>query len=236
MKLEKKTGSSGREQRRWYEDACGTALALEFVGERWSLLVMRELMLGPRRFSELRADLTGISANVLTQRLEGLERSGIVRRRKLPPPASVQVYELTEWGLEAEPIFQALGRWAVRSPLHDPMRPLSAVSAMLSLRTMLRPDRKPLAMTVAFRFPGSAFVGRLTPDGLEIERGETDEADVTFDTDTTTFVTLVYGKRPFEQAEEEARLRLEGDRRLARRFVECFALPDKLAGRPEAQG
>ena len=123
MKLAKETTSPKLPRDRWYDDACGTALALEFVGERWSLLVMRELMLGPRRFSELKADLTGISANVLSQRLAGLERSGIVRRRKLPPPASVQVYELTDWGLEAEPIFQAMGRWAVRSPLHDPMRP-----------------------------------------------------------------------------------------------------------------
>ena len=177
MKLEKKTTASGRGPKRWYEDACGTALALEFVGERWALLVIRELMLGPRRFSDLRGDLSGISANVLTQRLEGLERSGIVRRRKLPPPASAQVYELTEWGLEAEPIFQTLGRWAVRSPLHDPMRPLSAVSAMLSLRTMLRPDRNPLSMTLAFRFPGNAFIGRLTPQGLEIERGEAEDAE-----------------------------------------------------------
>ena len=230
MKLDKISKSERPVPRRWYDDACGTALALEFVGERWSLLVMRELMLGPRRFSELRADLTGISANVLTQRLVGLEQSGIVRRRKLPPPAGVQVYELTDWGLEAEPIFQTLGRWAVRSPLHDPMRPLSAVSAMLSLRTMIRLDRKPLSMTLAFRFSGNAFIGRLTPEGLEIERGETEEADVTFDTDTTTFVTLVYGKRPLKQAEDEGRLRLEGDRRLARRFVDCFALPPKLTG------
>ena len=196
MKLEKVSGERESGARRWYDDACGTALALEFVGERWSLLVMRELMLGPRRFSELRADLTGISANVLSQRLAGLERSGIVRRRKLPPPASVQVYELTDWGLEAEPIFQAMGRWAVRSPLHDPMRPLSAVSAMLSLRTMLRPDREPVTMTVAFRFPGNAFVGRLSPEGLEIERGDIEGADVSFDTDTTTFVNQAYCKRP----------------------------------------
>lgn len=234
MKLEKISESEEPVPRRWYDDACGTALALEFVGERWSLLVMRELMLGPRRFSEIKADLTGISANVLTQRLAGLERSGIVRRRMLPAPASAQVYELTEWGLEAEPIFQTLGRWAVRSPMHDPMRPLSAVSAMLSLRTMIRPDRKPLSMTLAFRFPGNAFIGRLTPEGLEIERGETDEADVTFDTDTTTFVTLVYGKRSFKDAEEAGRLRLEGDRRMARRFVGCFALPDKVTGRAGA--
>lgn len=229
MKLEKKTAPAVRGPKRWYDDACGTALALEFVGERWALLVIRELMLGPRRFSDLRADLPGVSANVLTQRLEGLERSGIVRRRKLPPPASVQVYELTPWGLEAEPIFQAMGRWALRSPRHDPMLPLSPVAAMLSLRTMLRPDRAPVSMTLAFRMDDNDFVGRLTSEGLEIARGEADDADVMFDTDPTTFVTLVYGKRPLEPAIAEGRLRLEGDPGLAARFIDCFALPPKLA-------
>ncbi|MEB2318407.1 MAG: helix-turn-helix domain-containing protein [Pseudomonadota bacterium] len=230
MELQKLTKEDDPGGRRRYEDACGTALALEFIGERWSLLVIRELMLGPRRFSDLRADLHGISANVLTQRLEGLERSGILRRRKLPPPAGVQVYELTPWGYEIEPIFQTMGRWALRSPRHDPMLPLSPVSAMLSLRTMIRPDREPVSMTLAFRFPDAAFVGRLTPEDLEIERGEADAADVAFDTDTTTFVTLVYGKRPLESAQAEGRLRLAGDRGLARRFIDCFALPPKLGG------
>src|SRR5688572_33342600 len=97
---------------------------------------MRELMFGPRRFSGLRRDLPGISANVLTQRLTELEERGLVRRRKLPPPAATQVYEATEWGLEAEPIIQVLGRWAARSPLHDPTMPISATSIMLSLKTM----------------------------------------------------------------------------------------------------
>src|SRR5881628_1732882 len=97
---------------RRYHDACGTAHALDLIGERWALLVMRELMLGPKRFSDLKGDLPGISANVLTQRLEGLETTGLVRRRRLPPPAAAQVYELTDWGYEAEPIVQELGRWA----------------------------------------------------------------------------------------------------------------------------
>src|SRR3954468_10425915 len=123
--------------RRTYEDACGAAHALDLVGERWALLVMRELMLGPKRFSDLRASLPGISANVLTQRLEGLEIAGVLVRRKLPPPASAQVYELTQWGYESEPIFQALGRWAARSPTHDPTLPFGAVSLMMSLRTMI---------------------------------------------------------------------------------------------------
>src|SRR3954469_9371778 len=108
MKLEKLTEAA----RRSYDDACGAAHALDLVGERWALLVMRELMLGPKRFPDLRADLPGTSPNVLPQRLEGLEAAGVLVRRKLPPPASVQVYELTPWGYESEPIFQTLGRWA----------------------------------------------------------------------------------------------------------------------------
>ena len=107
---------------------------MDIIGERWALPVMRELMLGPRRFGELKASLRGISANVLTQRLEGLEATGVLKRSRLPPPASVQVYELTPWGYEAGPIFQAMGRWAVKSPTHDPTRPFSAVSLMLSFR------------------------------------------------------------------------------------------------------
>jgi len=231
MKLEKVTGTNGKlddtPPKRWYDDACGTALALEFFGERWSLLIMRELMLGPRRFGELKANLAGISANVLTQRLESLERSKIVARSRLPPPANAPVYGLTPWGYEAEPIFQTMGRWATRSPLHDPTLPLSPVSAMLSLRTMIATNRPPLAMTIGFCFPTDAFVGRLDADELHIERGTADAVDASFATDPTTFVTLVYGKRPFEDAEREGSLSLTGDRDLARRFVELFALPPR---------
>lgn len=228
MKLEKVTKEQKMAEKRWYADACGTALALEFLGERWSMLIVRELMLGPRRFGELKADLMGISANVLTQRLESLERAEILVRRKLPPPANVQVYELTQWGYESEPIFQTMGRWATRSPLHDPTLPLSPVSAMLSLRTMIKPDRPDLKMTIGFRFPGASFVGKLDKHDLAIERGETDGADVVFETDPTRFVSLVYGKWPFAESEAEGRLRLTGDRELAHRFVDLFALPEKI--------
>ena len=149
MKLEKVTSLHGRR----YEDACGTALGLEILGERWALLVVRELMLGPKRFGDLRASLPGLSANVLTQRLEGLEAAGVLVRRKLPPPASVQVYELTPWGYEAEPIIQAMGRWAARSPDHDATLPLSPVGLMLSFRTMFDAAEAGGARTVlGFRF------------------------------------------------------------------------------------
>src|SRR5437762_13284154 len=114
MKLVKVTKLRQNEEKRRYDDACGLAHALELLGERWAMLVLRELAYGPRRFSELKADLPGISANVLTQRLAELEARNLARRTKLPPPASVQVYEATEWGLEAVPPNAALGRWAAR--------------------------------------------------------------------------------------------------------------------------
>src|SRR5919112_6180673 len=112
MQLEKITKSRQSEEKRRYDDACGLAHALELLGERWAMLVLRELAYGPRRFSELKSDLQGISANVLTQRLTELEARGLVKKVRLPPPASVQVYEATEWGLEAVPTIASLGKWA----------------------------------------------------------------------------------------------------------------------------
>jgi DNA-binding HxlR family transcriptional regulator len=230
MKLEKVTQDGKITEKRWYDDACGTALALEFLGERWSLLIMRELMFGARRFGEIKANLPGISANVLTQRLEGLERAGILAKRKLPSHASVQVYELTPWGAMTEPIFQEMGRWAVRSRRHDPTLFLSPSSAMLSLRTMIDPEKaRSERMTLGFRFPTDTFVGELADGELVIRRGETDAANVTFVTDTTTFVATIYGKVPFIQSEAAGLLRLEGDREAAARFVDLFALPEKIA-------
>src|SRR4026208_208876 len=98
MSLQKLTEHRQKEDKRRYDDACGLAHALDLIGERWGMLVLRELAYGPRRFSELKADLPGISAHVLTQSPAELERRGIVRKTKLPPPASVQVYEATDWG------------------------------------------------------------------------------------------------------------------------------------------
>src|SRR4051812_45355716 len=159
MKSEKKSDRSLARSRH-YEDACAAAHALDLVGDRWALLVMRELLLGPRRFSDLRASLPGISANVLAQRLEELEAAAVLRRRKLPPPAPSQVYELTDWGLESEPIFQALGRWAAHSPLHDPTLPISAVFFLLSLLTMLDPARAAgIDARIGFRMGEESYLG-----------------------------------------------------------------------------
>jgi DNA-binding HxlR family transcriptional regulator len=215
------------ERRRIYDDACGTAHALELIGDRWTLLVLRELMLGGRRFSQLRADLPRLSANTLTQRLGALEQRGLVRRRTLPPPASVQIYEATQWGLEAEPVIQALGRWAARSTLHDPTLPISGVSILLSFRTMIDAKRaRKVDAKVGFVFGKDRYVARLRKGRITIAQGAVEACDVIISARPETLAAVVYGGAPLEL------LGLSGDIELARLFVTLFVLPPKV----DAQG
>ena len=229
MKLRKETEPSDTRHGRWYEDACGTAFAMELVGERWSLLVMRELMLGPRRFSKLRAALNGISAKVLTERLESLERAGAVIKRTLPPPANVQVYELTEWGYLAEPAIQELGRWAATSPLHDPTLPLSPVSLMLSFRTMVDKVRaREFDATIGFEVAGESYLAELKDGQLPIRRADIADAQVIFRAPAAPLLAAVfYGKVPPEALADQG-VRIDGDRALADRFIDLFHLPAKV--------
>lgn len=229
MKLEKIT------EKRWYDDACGTALAMELVGERWSLLIVRELMFGPRRFNELRGGLSGISANVLTQRLEGMERAGIVERIKLPPPASVQVYGLTPWGYESETAIKELGRWAVRSPKHDPSLPLSAASLMMSFRTMYASDRvTDRDARIGFRLGADPFVARLATGEIAIRREDPVGTALTLTGSPMTLASIVYGGRPVADAEAAGDLSILGDRDLLARFLTLFPLPAKISDRSAA--
>ena len=229
MKLEKITNRSAALDKRWYDDACGTALGLELLGERWSLLIVRELMFGGRRFSELRGSLLGISANILTMRLEGLERVGIVQRRMLPPPASVQIYELTPWGYEAEVVLRELGRWATRSPLHDPTLPLSTASLLMSFRTMYSAKRaKGKAATIGFRFGRDGFVIDFGPEGVHPRRADPGGCALTVAATPMSLASLVYGGRRVADAEAEGELTLTGDRQLFDRFVTWFPLPEKI--------
>ena len=218
MTLQKITTKAGRR----YEDACGTAHALDLAGDRWALLVMRELMLGPRRFGDLRGGLPGLSANVLTQRLAELEAAGVLRRRKLPPPASVQVYELTDWGLEAEPIIRELGRWAARSPCHDPSLPLSATSLMLSLRTMFRPDVNAAPVEVEFRLGEEAYFACMRDGALTTGRGEAAAPDVVLAATPEAIAAAVYGFAPLPPGAV-----VEGDPAAFERFADRFELPPK---------
>ena len=124
---------------RTYGDACGIARALDIVGERWALMAVRELLLGPKRFTDLREGLPHASPNVLSQRLRDLEQAGIVRKRRLPPPAASQVYELTDRGQELAPVLDALGTWGSRLPLPGPDATMSFDAHILSFRTLFDP-------------------------------------------------------------------------------------------------
>jgi len=195
------------------------------------LLVIRELMMGPKRFGDIRSSLPGISANVLTQRLEGLEAAGVLARRRLPPPASARVYELTAWGYEAEPIFQTLGRWAARSPSHDPSLPLSAVSLMLSFRTMFDRERAGgLEAKVGLRIGAESFVVNIGGGELVAGRGDAAGAELILTGTAPVIAAAVYGGVPL--ADLAGALEVEGDEVLARRFVTLFPLPPKVGAEP----
>ena len=125
---------------RTYGDACGIARALDILGERWALMTVRELLLGPKRFTDLRTGLPHASPNILSQRLRELEQAGIVRKRRLPPPAASQVYELTERGHEIAPVLDALGVFGSRLPLPGPDATMSFDAHILSFRTLFQPD------------------------------------------------------------------------------------------------
>ena len=187
------------------------------------MLVLRELAYGPRRFSGLKTDLQGISANVLTQRLTELERRGLVRKVKLPPPASVQVYEATEWGLEAVPMIASLGRWAARSPAHDPTLPMSHVSLIMSLQTLLSPElAKGFDKRVGFRLAGTEYVTTIRNGRMDVERGPATDCDLVFTGSPTELAAVIHGGAPMEM------IGVEGDLELARCFRTLFPLPAKV--------
>jgi len=223
MQLEKVTKSRGSEEKRRYEDACGLAHAMELLGERWAMLVLRELAYGPRRFSGLKSDLTGISANVLAQRLTELEARGLVRRTKLAPPASIQVYEATEWGLEVVPLIASLGRWAARSPWHNPALRMSHVSVIMSLQTLLSPElAEGLDARIGFQFGETSYVATLHDGRLDIERGPIEECGVEFSGTPSGVAAVIHGGAPLETID------VRGDMELAKRFVTLFPLPSKI--------
>jgi DNA-binding HxlR family transcriptional regulator len=196
---------------------------MELLGERWAMLVLRELAYGPRRFSELKADLTGISANVLAQRLTELESRKLVRKTKLAPPASIQVYEATEWGLEVVPLIASLGRWAARSPWHNPALRMSHVSVIMSLQTLISPELAVgLDSRVGFQFGDVSYVTTIRDGRLDVERGPIENCDVEFIGAPSEIAAVIHGGAPHEMIE------VRGDMELAKRFRTLFPLPPKI--------
>jgi DNA-binding HxlR family transcriptional regulator len=177
-----------------YGQACPVAHALDAVGDRWSLLVLRELRLGPRRYTDLAAALPGVGPSVLSQRLRDLEAGGVLERRTLPPPAAAVVYALTGWGAELEPVFRALARWGMGSP--QPLRgSVSADSVMLGLRTFFRRGAQPWTAVVEVRVGREVYVLRVVDGELtELVRGaHADSPDVTLGGPLTEVAAVLAG-------------------------------------------
>ncbi|MBO0880170.1 MAG: transcriptional regulator [Mycobacterium sp.] len=196
---------------RTYSDACGVACSLNVVGERWALLIVRELMLGPKRFNDLLAGLQGASPNVITQRLRELAASGVVARRDLGPPARVHVYELTDRGREVEPILLELGRWGAGLPA-PPGGQIGVDSLLLSMKVMFDPKRAAnLAGSYELRVGADAFDIEIRDGTLGIRRGRPADPDATMSTDLATLHAICRSRRPLKDAVRSGNVRIDGD-------------------------
>jgi DNA-binding HxlR family transcriptional regulator len=221
-----------------FDQYCPIANALSIVGERWALLVVRELLKGPRRYTDLSAGLPGIGTNVLATRLRELEAGGVVRRRKLPPPAASTVYELTEYGAGLEEVIHAIARWGARSlglpRREDDLDPEWGLNAFPAL---LYPERaRGLTETYVMRVDNDVFTVRLADGRLRAEVGATDDADLDAAMDVATFFALASGDLPPREALERGLVRIEGEQDTLVRFFQVFSFAPRLVMAPDADG
>ena len=223
--------------KRSYGEACGIPRALDRIGERWALMVVRELLLGPKRFTDLREGLPHMSADVLAQRLRELEENGIVERRTLPPPAASKVYALTDWGRELESVLIALGRWGARAPLAADCSEMSLDSHIVSLQTLFDPtlagDFAPL---VELRLGDDVFHVQPVDGRLEAGRGPAVQPDIAIATDPCTLIALTHREIELADAIEGDDAQVIGDKRAARRFLRLFPLPEPATCAEPASG
>jgi DNA-binding HxlR family transcriptional regulator len=211
---------------RTYGQYCGVARALELVGERWALLIVRDLILGPRRFTDLQRGLGTIPSNVLSSRLKELEEGGVIERRALPRPERGVVYELTEYGRQLESVVIDLLIWGMKS-LGDPEpeQTFSANSFLLGLRVAFRPRAaRGVDATYEIRLEDSAFTARVSNGRLELADGPADDPDLTIETDLG-LGALLQGEVSAEEARKRKIVRIRGDGALLERFSEMFRLP-----------
>jgi DNA-binding HxlR family transcriptional regulator len=201
--------------KRSYDQYCTVARALDVVGERWTLLLVRELLTGPKRFKDLLGGLPGIGTNLLTARLKVLEVEGIVRRTTLPPPAGSKVYELTELGRALEPVVVELSRWGSRllgTPRgEDDLRPAWAAVALRSVfdAEAVRGSKD----TYEFRIDGEVFHVRVGEGGVEARQGPAAEPDLVVAGATEAFIAVAAGRTGPEKAVEAGSIWVEGSRK-----------------------
>ncbi|GAA3000502.1 winged helix-turn-helix transcriptional regulator [Actinokineospora diospyrosa] len=210
--------------KRSYADGCATAHALDLIGERWALLVVRELLLGPKRFTDLRAGLPGIGPNVLAQRLRELNNAGVLHRRELSWPTGVHIYELTDWGHGLDGVIFALGRWGLRSPTLPPDAPVSADGHVLSLRLLFdRSAAAGLVLTLGLHLGQDRFRLEVVDGTLALARGDTENPDAAIHTTVPTFDALLRDGGHFAEALRLGSLTVRGDLRTAALFPILFS-------------
>jgi DNA-binding HxlR family transcriptional regulator len=219
--------------RRTYDQYCAVARALDVVGERWTLLLVRELLTGPKRFKDLLEGLSGIGTTLLTARLKDLEEKGILRRTTLPPPAGSKVYELTDLGHSLEPVVMALSRWGLK--LLDAPRPAEETRpgwAMVALQSSLElaaVHRRKEAYE--FRVDGELFHVRVEGDEAEVRQGSAADPDLIISGDTETFLSVAAGRLTLAEAIEAGAIATEGNRDSLARCLAMLGSPDGDGGK-----
>jgi DNA-binding HxlR family transcriptional regulator len=211
-------------------DACAAAHAMDLVGDRWSMIIARELTLGPKRFNELLQSVHGITPAVLTARLRELERTGIVDQYPLPAPARVMVYDLTDWGQGLEPILRALGRWAHGSPSFPTGGDMTPDAVVLAMRTMAptEPVRHPIAVQLCLADGrarpqyGYDYRLRWADADLTIERGVHPNPSATVTADATVWSQVIFGGLAITAAQRKYGLAVTGDRMTVRELINAF--------------
>jgi DNA-binding HxlR family transcriptional regulator len=216
-----------------YDQYCPIAHALCAIGERWSLLVVRELIEGPKRYTDLAAGLPGVSTNILATRLRDLETRGIVRKRKLPPPAACTVYELTEYGAELEEVVYAIARWGARTlgppGPDDELEPDWGVNAFPA---MFNPTAaQGLSGRFVLRIDENTFTVSLVDGRVAVVVGADTDADFDAAFDMETMFGLASGDLPAAEAVEQGLVELDGDVEAFERFFQAFSYAPRLVAR-----
>lgn len=230
------TRNGQRPAGRSYRQYCAVARGLDLVGERWTLLIVRDLLTGPKRYKDLLAGLPGIGTNLLATRLRELEQQDLVVRRVLPPPAGSAVYELTPLGGALEPVIMALGRWG-RGLLGARREGefLSANAYLLAMRAAFRPEAATgLRETYELHIGNQVFAVRLADGGCTTSEGQPVAPDVVLTMDVSTLGALLHRELSPEEALASGRVEVEGDAAALQRFVKLFALPSRAQAQAQA--
>jgi DNA-binding HxlR family transcriptional regulator len=216
---------------RTYGHYCAIARTLELIGERWTLLVVRELLTGPKRFKDLRDGLPGVGTALLTERLRALEEAGLVRRSTLPPPAGVGVYELTDAGTELRPLVMEVARWGLRWALDDPADDVFRPSwAVLAMQAIFDPDAaRGLRVACEFRVGDEIFHAAIEDGRIETAQGAASAPDLVVETDASTFRAVAAQELSLTDSVREGRANLRGNLAELRRVERSLRPPERIA-------